>query len=307
MKSIMYHYVRPFNREYPYFKNLDFDNFKKQLSYFEQNYGFVSKDDFLESFEKDTIPNGVLLTFDDGLSCHYEFVYHELKRRNLWGIFYVPTFPYEMGRLLDVHRTHLLLGKYEAKEILNALNNLINNEMFDQTKIDEFRSLTYVTQTNDEATIQVKRLLNYFIDYRYRSDIVQSLMTSFFQNEAEICSSYYLKKEQIREMANNGMVIGSHTVNHPVMSRLSVEDQKYEIEHSFNLLDEITGGLDHRTFCYPYGGYHSFNETTERLLTQLSCKYSFNVEQRDIVPEDLKSRKQALPRYDCNQFKFGQI
>ena len=34
--------------------------------------------------------------------------------------------------------------------------------------------------------------------------------------------------------------------------------------------------------------------------------FSFNVEPRDISLDDLKNRKQALPRYDCNQFLYGK-
>ena len=36
MKAVMYHYVRPFDKAYPYFKNLHFDDFKLQLDYFKK-------------------------------------------------------------------------------------------------------------------------------------------------------------------------------------------------------------------------------------------------------------------------------
>ena len=32
-----------------------------------------------------------------------------------------------------------------------------------------------------------------------------------------------------------------------------------------------------------------------------------NVEQRDVNNNDLCNRRQAIPRYDCNQFKYGKI
>ena len=43
MKVIMYHYIQVFDPEYPNFRFLKFENFKKQLDYFDSNYGFVSK------------------------------------------------------------------------------------------------------------------------------------------------------------------------------------------------------------------------------------------------------------------------
>ena len=40
---------------------------------------------------------------------------------------------------------------------------------------------------------------------------------------------FYLTKNEIQKMNDLGMIIGSHTVNHPVLSTLSYDEQKYEI------------------------------------------------------------------------------
>ena len=61
-------------------------------------------------------PN-MLLTFDDGLSDHYQYVLPELRRRGLWGIFYIPAGPYQSGRMLDVHCIHLLIGRYGGEKV----------------------------------------------------------------------------------------------------------------------------------------------------------------------------------------------
>jgi hypothetical protein len=91
------------------------------------------------------------------------------------------------------------------------------------------------------------------------------------------------------------------------MSRLDEKEQQFQIESSFQFLEKITAPLTLKTFCYPYGGFHSFNETTERLLDKNDCLFSFNLEQRDIIKSDLLIRPQALPRFDCNQFKYGKV
>jgi len=114
--------------------------------------------------------------------------------------------------------------------------------------------------------------------------------------------------EEIKTMHDGGMIIGSHTINHPVMARLSLQKQEYQIVKSFEFLEKIKASLPSlRTFCYPYGGFHSFTDETEKLLTDNQCVFSFNVEQRDINADDIAKRPQALPRYDCNQFKYGQV
>lgn len=307
MKSIMYHYVRPFNSEYPNLNNLHIDDFIKQLDYFEKKFGFISKEDFIECFKTGNPVKGIVLTFDDALFCHYDYVFKELKKRNLWGIFYIPTQPYIEQKIIDVHRIHLLLGKYNSKKIFSFLEKIIDNSFFDKNKINEFKEFTYTTQKNDQYTLLTKRILNYFISYNYREDVINKLMNHFIPNEKEILQSFYLSPSQIKEMHDEGMIIGSHTVNHPVMSRLPEEDQENQIINSFSYLEEIVGIFHHKTFCYPYGGFHSFTKKTEEILFNQNCQYSFNVEQRDIEESDLKNRPQALPRYDCNQFKYGQV
>ena len=119
MKAVMYHYVRPFDPEFPNFKNLHIDDFKQQLNFFEEEYGFITKQEFIQCLKNGKTKEGVILTFDDGLSCHSNYVFNELKEKNLWGIFYIPTLPYVEKKIIDVHRIHLLLGKENSQEVLD--------------------------------------------------------------------------------------------------------------------------------------------------------------------------------------------
>lgn len=306
MKAVMYHYVRPFNEKLPYFKNLHIDDFNTQLDFFEKEYGFVSKEDFVHSFKNDVVPQGVVLTFDDGLKCHYDYVYKELIKRNLWGIFYIPTQPYITNKVLDVHRIHLLLGMHSGETVYKKLQELISDGMFSETIKKEFKTLTYIDQNNDDYSLQVKRILNYYIEYEHREEVLDELMKQLVPAEYSKAENIYLSKNQIKEMNDNGMIIGSHTVSHPVMAKLSVENQRIEIVDSFALINQTIINSGIKTFCYPYGGFHTFTPETEKILEEENCLFSFNVEHRDINSNDIINRQQALPRYDCNHFKYGE-
>ena len=102
-----------------------------------------------------------------------------------------------------------------------------------------------------------------------------------------------------------GMVIGSHGRNHYVFSKLSVDEQRNEITGSFAELSAILG-RPVQTFCYPYGGRHTFTGDTVAILSEVGSAFSFNVDPRDITREDLVHGRQALPRYDCNMFPYGK-
>lgn len=303
----MYHYVRPNDPELPHFRYLHLDDFRSQLDYFSANFDMVSREEFLQAV-RDGKPrsNGVVLTFDDAFKDHYTYVLPELKERGLWGIFYVPTGIYTSGRLMEVHRIHLLLGKCGGRCIYDFLQAVVSDEMLIDGQVEAFRSRTYGTQSNDDYTLQVKRTLNFYIDYAFRRDVLNTLMERFFPEENEVSSRYYMREVELRNMQAEGQLIGSHSVNHPVMSKLTKEEQREEIEESFDFLERTTGGLPLRSFCYPYGGFHTFTDDTETLLERAGCLFSFNVEPRDISTEDLINRPQALPRYDCNMFPYGR-
>lgn len=303
----MYHYVRFSDSEYPNFKNLHVEDFEKQLDYFEENFGFVAKEDFLSSLKTGKTPNGVVLTFDDGLRDHYDYVFPILKRRGLWGIFYITTGVFKRSKILDVHRTHLLLGRFDSKTIYNVLHGLVDDTILAFGSNKDYQELTYKFQDNDDYTKIIKRILNYYILPEKREVMLDQLMDHFFgDKESELFEEFYLNIPQIKEMHDNGMLIGSHSDSHSVMANLSLEQQEKEIIDSFRFLNEKLGGFSTRTFCYPYGGFHTFNPETEVLLKKHDCLFSFNVESRDIDSNDLLNRQQALPRYDCNEFPFGK-
>lgn len=306
MKAVMYHYVREYDERHPNFRFLDVKNFRKQLDFFEAKYGFVRKadwDDFVRHGAVEKAKGKVVLTFDDAMRCHYDYVFPELEKRGLWGIFYVPTMPYTDHKLLDVHRIHLLCGAFDGKKLLEDVSSLLSEDMIPDSKREEFRKLTYVRQDNYEGVSEFKRILNYFVDYKYRDSVIDQVANNFnYKFDAE---SFYVSPKNLKNMSDAGHVIGSHTVSHPVMSKLSRAEQKLQIGNSFAFLRDIRCVND-KTYCHPYGGFHSFNDNTVDLLSDENVVYSFNVESRDITEGDINKSRQFLPRYDCNEFTHGK-
>lgn len=305
MKCVMYHYVREYSAEHPNFRYLDIDNFRKQLDFFAEEYGFVSREEWNKYTTSGKLPDQqgkVILTFDDAMRCHYDYAYPELLKRNLWGVFYVPTSPYTSKKLLDVHRIHLLCGALNGRELLDYTINFISDDMIPDIKHADFHKFTYKRQVNHTGISDFKRILNYFVHYDCRSDIVDNIAAHFgYQFPSD---EFYVEPQCLVEMEHNGMVIGAHTVDHLVMSKLSKQQQFEQINGAFNYLKSI-GCEKVKTYCHPYGGFHSFNQNTVDILDDLNVLFSFNVEPREIAHEDINHNRQSLPRFDCNQFPFG--
>ena len=76
-------------------------------------------------YEELFIPSDKFLpTFDDGFKDHI-FAAEVLKKYNSIGFFFIPTSPLKNNSLLDVHKTHLILGKVKSSEALNELKKYL--------------------------------------------------------------------------------------------------------------------------------------------------------------------------------------
>jgi peptidoglycan/xylan/chitin deacetylase (PgdA/CDA1 family) len=87
----------------------------------------------------------------------------------------------------------------------------------------------------------------------------------------------WLTWDQVREMRRAGMEIGGHTVNHPVLSRLSPERQQFELSESFRRIETELGERP-RTMSYPVGGLEAYNDVTRKAAQdagwELACHYA---------------------------------
>ena len=305
MKALMYHYVRPWPEDLPYFRYLHIDDFCRQLDWLQKTFSFPSWEEVREARKTGVSPEGVILTFDDGFRDHYDYVLPELQARNLWGFFFVPTAPLEQGVILDVHRLHLILGRLGGEKALEALQGIVDDSMIVDEDLKVFQRQTYTQQTNDDAKSLFKKTMNYYISYEHRHDVITQLFCAVYGANPPSADSVYLSADQIAKMADAGMVIGSHGTNHLVFSRLQRDEQEFEIANSISTLQRLTGHPI-ETFCYPYGGAGTFTAETEGILEKNNISLSFAVRPADISGRDFSDRPQSLPRYNCNQFPHGQ-
>jgi peptidoglycan/xylan/chitin deacetylase (PgdA/CDA1 family) len=306
VKAIVYHYVRPAPDGLPFFRYLHVDDFRRQLDALEREFRLIDWPEFLRILDGEPPrPDAMVLTFDDGLRDHADYVLPELEARGLWAIFYIPTGPLATGKLLDVHRLHLLLGRHGGTVLVDHLTRLVEDGMLVDSQVRVFRELAYRNHHDDTDTKLVKRMFNYYIDPACREEVLDRAWAALGDGLPD-AAAWYVPLGRLRALADAGMLLGSHSVSHPVLASLPAGAQAREIDASFAFLDERVGKPPVRTFCYPYGGFHTFTAETERLLTAAGCRFSFNVEYRDITLADLRTRPQALPRYDCNRFPHGK-
>ncbi len=93
-----------------------------------------------------------------------------------------------------------------------------------------------------------------------------NLKANLFVITSTIGGGAYVNKEMILEMSNSGMIeIGSHTVNHPALSKLDEKEIEKELRDSKKYLEDLLNKKVN-TLAYPYG---SFNQN----VINISKKY----------------------------------
>ena len=295
MKSVMYHYIRNKNKLFPNYNALSKRNYVNQIKNF-------SRKGLINSYEELFIDSDKYLpTFDDGFKDHI-FAAEVLKKHNAIGIFFIPTLPLKNNLILDVHKTHLILGKVKSLEALNELEkylikNKINNFYEEREQLKH--NLAYKKHDDEVHKKNFKKIMNYLGNLKYKSKILDHLLKKFEINIKP--KDYYLNKKEIKHLVSLGMIIGSHSESHTLLSRLTYQKQFKEIKGSKDFLEKIiNNNID--IFCYPYGGKASYNNNTLKALKKLKFKLAYSVNYRNITLSDIKKKPYELPRFDCNLF-----
>lgn len=291
----MYHYIRNKNKSFPYSNILEKIDYNNQLKKFSKTGLINSHQEIFFDSSK------YLLTFDDGFKDHI-YAAEILKKHNSVGLFFIPTLPLKNNTILDVHKTHLIVGKVNGLEAVNELEKYLNKNKIDNyyNQKEKLKYQVAYKKHNDEFyKKKFKKIMNYYGNLELKHKILNYLLRKFEINVKS--QDYYLNKKEIKYLSSLGMIIGSHSESHILLSRLNYKKQFKEINNSKIFLEKIINkNID--IFCYPYGGKISYNFDTLKILKKLKFKLAYSVERRDITAKDLKLRPYELPRYDCNLF-----
>lgn len=128
---------------------------------------------------------------------------------------------------------------------------------------------------------------NYYNAYpllkKYNLPATIFLISDFIKNNG----NKYLSLSQIREMKDNGISFGSHTISHRILVKLTNEEVIKEIKDSKVTLESQLG-RSIGFFAYPVGTRADFNDKTKRIVKtneyECACSniYGMNGENSDM-------------------------
>lgn len=294
---VFYHYVRDVE-ETPHtgIKALSTADFAAQLDWLSARARIIDGDTFERAALGETRLDEptALLTFDDGFVDHYTAAYAEMRRRGIGGMFFVAGASLdERPSLLNVHKTHFLLSALGAERFGTLVDARLEGIGIGTTPTGSAREGIY--RYDEAPDVRAKRRLNYELPYPVASRVLDDLFRDHVGDPHSFARGLYLNAEMIAEMARGGMTFGYHTYSHPVLSRLSREEQAAELVGGVALIRRLTGQL-RVPFCYPYGFTHTYNQDTLDVLAEAGYSVAFNTV-REAARLPAASRYE-LPRFD---------
>ena len=218
----------------PHYNNLysprGVGEFERDLDCFLRHYEPLSLDDFARAKNNPGKGRYCLITFDDGLSEVYEHAFPVLQRKKVPAVVFLnPAFVDNRG----------LFYRYKVSILIEEMRVRSFNENSD-----------WMAETGSDFETAKKYLLSLGYDQTEKIDHIAQLMGVSFANYLKI-EQPYLTMTRIREMKSAGIQFGGHSMDHPLFSELSIDEQVRQAVKSMDWVSEQIGE-EIRAFAFPF-------------------------------------------------------
>lgn len=194
------------------------------------------------------------ITFDDGYADNHSVALPILQRHGLSATFYIATGFLDGGRMWNDTVIESVRRCTRPVLDLTAL------------QLDGLQQLPLATLDQRRAAISA---LIARIKYLPVAERLQKVGALAELSGACLPEDLMMTSGQVKAMHQAGMLIGAHTVSHPILARLDAASARLEIEQSRQTLEGLTGARVSQ-FAYPNGvPGRDFSEQTAAVVREL--------------------------------------
>lgn len=220
--------------------------FEEQVAWLSKNYNVLGESEliaFLNGQHRDISKPAAVITFDDGYIDNFTLAFPTLKKYGVPAIFFVPFTNIEQRELGWWDLAAWCIKRTEVAKInVDGQDVLLDSE------------------TSKRQAIKLVQNIFKAKDFEDTKDLIFELSseTQVALPSQDVQGQELMTWAQLSEMVENGMYIGSHTMTHRLLSRISNEDQDWEISTSKSCIEEKLKSQV-RSIAYPVGQRESFN------------------------------------------------
>ncbi len=215
--------------------DLDAHEFEQRVRWLRSWFNILPLDEAVRRLEQRSLPaRAAAITFDDGYADNFTVALPILKKLEVSATFFIATGYLDGGRMWNDTIIHSLRHCGRARLDLAA----IGLESYELTSCEAIRRA-------------IDRVIS---GLKYRPPEQRSAAVDYVARVAgcRLPDDLMMRSEDIRAMRRAGMVIGAHTVTHPILAKVDGDAVRQEVVDSRQYLEDL---LQERVglFAYPNG------------------------------------------------------
>ena len=308
---VNYHRIEdPYRKDFDSFKpnvSATPEDFDRQMDYLAKWFHVVSVRDIVQWLDgkKELPPYAALITFDDGYLDNYRNAFPILRAHNFPALIFLTT-----GHIGTDAAFYWDMAAY-----------CFHHTKKDQLNFPSGPSEHWSTpQQRDQVSrdwIELMKTLPHQERLRHVQQLPEALGVSipqgFFKN-------LMMDWDQIREMHRAGIEFGAHTMTHPILTRVSLDEVRAEVGGSKSRIEsEIREPV--LSFAYPNGQAADLNDPIEKIVAETGIRVAFTLLNGPTSQEEARrnpfairrifiSYKHSLPEYAAllspiNRYRSG--
>ena len=228
----------------PFFPALPTDVFERQMAFVARAYVVLPVEELADRARRGLLPrNALAITFDDGYRDNLTHAAPVLTRLGLPATVFVVTDAIGSAEPLWFDRLALAFKQSRATAWTAPGGEMLPLESTGQRLAALGKALAHF-----------KRMPN--IERRRR---VEEVLTALGVTDDRAAKNLMLSWDDVHALMGLGVTIGAHTVSHPILSQLSPQEARAEIEGSWSAVRKNCGRAP-RAFAYPNGGAEDYTE-----------------------------------------------
>lgn len=239
------------------------EDFHRQMDYLAKWFQVVSLKEIVQWLDgrKTLPPFAALITFDDGYLDNYTTAYPILCEHKFPALIFLTT-----GHIGTDAPFHWDLAAYcfqhTQKNHLTFPNGRVegwsNQKQCEQVSKNWIESMK--TLPHEERLRNVERL---------SAELSVSIPQGYFKK-------LMMSWDQVREMQKGGIEFGAHTMHHPILTRIPLDEVRQEVEGSKARIEAELGEAV-LGFAYPNGQLSDLNGPIERIVADSGIRAAFTL------------------------------
>ena len=238
------------------------ETFRTQMSYLKKRFALPPASEILDALGRGRFDDPTaLVTFDDGYRDNHAIAFPVLRDLGLPACFFVVT------RLLDA----------PVLPWWDRVAHLVKQTTVDVLTLEYPTRLVFDLRTVPRPRVTWRILRAYkearpLDESRFFAEL--AAQTGISVDIDRLGRALFMSWEGAREMARDGMTIGSHTATHPVLASLPEAAQRNELIESRERIGQMVG-VAPELLAYPVGGPDAFTDLTKRLAREAGYRAAF--------------------------------